>query len=126
MSAATGEINTMDTLKTKSELEAEKTVIESRIADLTTKDGADAFIAECRVRTDPFADVKIPAEITGNQIPMSVLMAMIRKGLIESPEQVVEQEVNRIERKKTQLETELSRVQEDEIKPIEDSKETGK
>ena len=85
----------MDTLKTKSEIEAEKAALEETLSVLQTKDGADAFIADRKTAIQSLLkDAKVP---TSGRITMRDLMAIELDKLERSPDEVVNAEVSRLE-----------------------------
>jgi len=85
----------MDTLKTKSEIEAEKAALEETLSVLQTKDGADAFIAERK--TDIQSLLKDAKSPTPGRITIQDLLAIELDKVERSPYEVVKAEVSRLE-----------------------------
>jgi len=85
---------------TKQQLEASKSELESRVATLQTKDGADAFVADKLSRIEAALPQLSPS--------MQWHAGRVCQRLRTEPEDVVAEEINRLEAKRD-AETEVRR-----------------
>lgn len=106
----------MDTLKTKSELESEKTAMEETLSILQTKDGAEVFI---KGRTDILTGLaaKGKSPMSG-KITMKDMITISLNALKRFPTQVVTEEIQAIDKRVAEVEREIRELEE-ELKPIE-------
>ena len=97
----------MDREHTKSELEAEKTDIDTRIATLQTKDGADAFIAAQKAGIDTVLPTLKDRKLPHNQISMKQFLGLQKRIIERDPAAYVTREIARLERCAVELEHEF-------------------
>jgi len=101
----------MDRDPRKSELEAEKTDIDTRIATLQTKDGADAFIAEQKADIDAVLPRLRDRKLPSNQISMKQFLEINKKLLDKHPTEYITREIAQLERRVTELEKEIKETE---------------
>lgn len=109
----------MEAIKTTAELESDKAVFETELAQLTTKEGADAFIASKIAVLDEILS-KLPDK------PSSVKGRLSMKAFLEhlkalhqtEPALVVQRQIALTEQKVVQLDQELLQVK-DAVEPVE-------
>lgn len=108
----------MDTLKTKAELEADKAVLDSKLAALQTKEGADAFIAsEIAALDDVLANLPDPKPSAAGRLSMKQFLEHIKTFYQTAPTVAVERELARTEQTLIELDKAMATVKAD-VEPI--------
>ena len=97
----------MDREYTKSELQAEKTDIDTRIATLQTKDGADTFIANQKAKIDAVLPRLHDRKLPDNRISMKQFLRLQKRIIERDPTAYVTREITRLERHAVELEREF-------------------
>lgn len=104
----------MSDLKSKQEYVLEKSVIESQIELLKTKEGADTFIAtEVKKIDDVIKTVPVSTATRPDRLSMSELLAIEKEKLEKFPEQCIEKEMACLECAKTDIELVVTEIEKD-------------
>ena len=114
----------MDTRKTTEELDADKTALDSKLAALQTKDGADAFLqAEKQTLQETLVRLKPQPALGNNLISMRDYITGLQGLLERIPNKVIEAEIAHTEKTLVTIEQELKQLKEADLSPVEETKE---
>ena len=113
----------MDTQNTKSELLLQKTDLESKVAELSTKEGADAFIAQEKQKVSTaLTRLKPKPNLKANQLSMRDFLTGIEGLLERMPTPIVQAEIEKTQKTLVAIEQDIKQIDE-ATKPISDVKE---
>ena len=108
----------MDTIKTQSALEADKAVLDSKLAALQTKDGADAFLqAEKQTLQETLVRLKPQPALGRNLISMRDYITGLQGLLERIPDTIIEAEIAQTEKTLVTVEQELKQLKEADLSP---------
>jgi hypothetical protein len=108
----------MDLLKTKSELEVEKTDTEARLAVLRTKDGADAFLSDTRKALQACIKSAQKHPDKPGHISMTELLELQLKRTEQFPAQVIREELSKLKRNALDCTAQIKAMDKVEKEPV--------